>query len=187
MRVVCLNTGTKYTTHPYTMNLYRMLDRNSTREWNFECVTQSRHAGWWGKLELFPPKERIVFLDLDVVITGNIDWLFDYNGPFCAWEDPRPGKYNTSVMSIAPGVGKALRDKFELVPGEIKRTYYSDQEYVTAMLGVHDTWQKIAPGKVKSYKYDHLQEGPGDAAIVVFHGDPKPHAIKEGWVKEYWR
>ena len=181
MRVVALRTGNKYGPE-YAERLYTGLARNTTVPFEFEVITETKYPGWWGKIELFPPKERIVVLDLDVVITGNVDFLFEYDGPFCAWKDPWAEGLNGSVHSIAPGYGEQLRATFEKAPHKIMLAYLSDQEYLRTQTKP-DYWPA---GLVKSYKADHLEKGPGAARIVVFHGLPKPHQAG-GWVKEIWR
>jgi hypothetical protein len=186
MKVMCLRTGDKYG-REYVDTLYRMLARHTTVNFDFECITESQWPGWWGKMDLFPAKERLVFLDLDIVITANVDFLFEYQGEFCAWEDPQQGKYNGSIYCVGPQFGNPIRELFLHNPGGVMRQFYSDQEFITHVIGLRDTWQKLAPGKVKSYKCDRLEDGPGEAAIAVFHGDPKPHTFTRGWVKEHWR
>ena len=61
---------------------------------------------------------------------------------------------------------------------------WGDQEYITSQLG--------SPGKdivsmdgVYSYKYHCRDDGrpPEDAAVVCFHGNPKPSEVKEHWVQ----
>ncbi|AZO34189.1 MAG: hypothetical protein EOS76_01485 [Mesorhizobium sp.] len=42
------------------------------------------------------------------------------------------------------------------------------------------------PGDVVSYKAHVRGKGLGSARIVYFHGVPKPPAVDESWVTEYW-
>lgn len=184
-KVICIRTGEKYGPE-YVTHLYDGLIRHTTCPWNFQVIQQSVFPGWWSKLLLFPPSERTIFLDLDVVLTGNVDFLFDYDGDFCIWGDPWNGKWNSSVMSIAPGFGTEVRDKFVKKDAQIMQAFYGDQEFLASVVPNADLWQTVAPGKVKSYKADHLEAGPGDASICVFHGDPKPATFLEGWVYEFW-
>jgi len=181
-KVVCIRVGDKYGSG-YVDRLYRGLLRHTRRRFDFVCLQEEKFPGWWNKLSLFPPKERVVYLDLDLVITANIDFLFDYEGPFCVWKDPWAEQLNTSVMSIAPGYGERIRQLFLANPKAIMREFYGDQNFITAVVKKADFWPA---DKIKSYKADSLQAGPGEAAIVVFHGDPKPATFNEGWVKDAW-
>lgn len=159
--------------------------RHTRHNFTVTLVADPPFPGWWQKLMIFPPFERTVYLDLDVVITGNLDFLFEYEGPFCIWGDPWSGHWNSSVMSIAPGFGGAIRERFLADPLAAMRRFHSDQDVIYDVIPFADTWQRIAPGRVKSYKADALEAGPGEAAIVVFHGEPKPHQLN-GWVRDAW-
>lgn len=192
MKIICVNTGSKYRQHPYTMNLYRSLARNTVRDdWGFECITESEFPGWWGKIPLFAPDERVIYIDLDMVITGNMDFIFRYQGPFCIRRNPWPGKAwcDSSIMSIAPGFGAHIKERFLKSPDKIMAEWRSDQELIAAMVKEADTWQDFAPGKTKSFKADKLWDGPDGASIVSFHGLPKPHEVVDSipWVKEHWQ
>ena len=199
--LACVKTGDKYGVK-YVNRLASMVARHTTRPYSFLCFTDLPAApgldansvpltynlpGWWNKIMLLAPTVRTVYLDLDVVITGNIDFLFDYQGPFCIWKDPWGDKFNSSVMSIGPGFGAEIQTNFMANSDEIMKTFYGDQEYISSIVKHADTWQDVAPGKVKSYKADKLQDGPGEAAVSVFHGNPKPSDFGEGWVKEAWQ
>jgi hypothetical protein len=187
MRVVCLHTGDAYGPE-YVGRLYAGLARHATRPFDFVVVREAPWPGWWGKLVLFPPEVRTVFLDLDVVLTGPVDFLFAYAGDFCLWGDPWNGRWNTSVMAIAPGFGTEIRRRFLAEPEGIMRRLHGDQDFVAEVLWPHaDTWQTVAPGQVKSYKADHLEAGPAGASIVVFHGRPKPHELPlDHWARRAW-
>lgn len=66
-------------------------------------------TGWWGKVTLFSLQNiegRMIYLDLDMIITGNIDELLKYDGPFAilrtdeiACEKSNKNGYNSSVMA----------------------------------------------------------------------------------------
>ena len=197
MTVCCLRTGERYGPE-YSERLHAGIARYTTKPFEFVTKTKSKYPGWWGKVGWLNPTERIIVLDLDLVITGNVDFLFDYDGPFCIWKDPMKPViswydckpcYNSSVMSIAPGFGAEIRKKFEVEPFRVMNEFWGDQEFISSMLpeGV-DTWNEIAPGKVKSFKADGLNDGPGDAAICVFHGQPKMADFPpEHWVSRAWQ
>jgi len=182
MKVVCLCTGDKYPPE-YVNKLWRGLQNYTAFNVELEVIRQTKYPGWWGKIEQFPPKERIILMDIDLVITGNIDFLFEYQGPFCAWRDPWADGLNGSVHSIAEGFGESLRAEFERQPETYMRRYYSDQEFLRDHT-VPDYWHD---GLIQSYKADNCEHSPGAARIVVFHGHPKPHEIKTGWVTEQWK
>ena len=186
MRIVCLNTGTKYL--GYTSKLYNALCRNTTKEFRFECITSSQFSSWWGKFSMHPLKEQTIYMDLDTVVCGNVDFLFDYQGPFCIRRNPWAGAWcDASLMSISEEVGKKIAAAFFENPHKVMKDFRSDQEFIAQLIPEADTWQDFAPGKTASFKADHLDDGPGGASIVAFHGEPKPHQVNNAWVKEHWR
>jgi hypothetical protein len=50
-----------------------------------------------------------------------------------------------------------------------------------------DVIDRLFPGQVVSYKGHVVPQGLGDARIVYFHGDSKPHQIQADWIDQHWR
>jgi len=144
--------------------------------------------GWFNKLALFkdglfPDGDRVVFFDLDTVITGKLDDLAAYDGPLALLRDYyRPFGRQSSVMAWEAGKHGAIW------------SLYVDESYPLVM-GGDQSWiegfepailQDIFPGMFASYKADHCQSGPRKgASVIVFHGHPRPHECG-GWVKHVW-
>lgn len=109
--VVCLKYGTKYDA-AYVNNLYNMVKRNCTIDYEFVCFTEDRTGidehirvedippmsgmkgaiGWWYKPMFFnnkfPIRGTLLYLDLDVIVFENIDKLFSYKpGEFLICRD----------------------------------------------------------------------------------------------------
>jgi len=182
--VVCVNVGTKYS-EEYVEKLEAMVSQHTKYPFNFVCIRASEFPGWWAKLDLFNKRsERTLYFDLDTVIVGNIDPLFEYNGPFAIIKDWWAHGYNSSVMSIAPSFGRHIRTQFHK---DYMVRYHGDQDWITERAPRADLWQTIAPGAIGSYKADHLEDGPEDFSVVCFHGVPKPHEFTEGWVHDAWK
>ena len=125
--VVCVNWGTKYGVE-YTLRLYNMVKRNTTKDFKFYCLTDvtdrySKYAfintieldtdlvGWWNKLLLFKkgtlPEGEYLYLDLDVVIVDNIDYFFDHPNFGITRDFIRPNdgllpgpEYNSSILKF---------------------------------------------------------------------------------------
>lgn len=199
--VACLKVGTMYGPE-YVNRLAAMVRRHATVPHEFVCLTDNATGidcescpvgcglpGWWAKLVLFQPHPRlagarVVFLDLDTVIVGNLDWLLQYNGPFAILRDfYRPTGYGSAVMSIAPGFGGHVWQRFT---PDVMRLMHGDQNWLERQVPHADRWQDIAPGKIGSYKADGLQDGPKGFAVCAFHGRPKPHEVN-GWICDAWR
>lgn len=160
--IVCVNWGTKYGID-YTQRLYNMVKRNSTRKFNFYCLTDKPeiyteqiipiklrpgYSGWWNKMQLFrtdvlPPGEYLYF-DLDVVIVDNIDALFDHSG-FGITRDfvnPDPGilggkEYNSSVMKFTSDASlwRFFQDNLKKwMAVQNEISFFGDQNVISAYL-----------------------------------------------------
>ncbi len=100
--IICINWGTKYGP-PYINRLYAMVARNITPPFEMVCFTDNPAGirpevrceelppldarlpvgtpGIWQKSRLWGPKLAdlagpVLFMDLDLVITGNLDGFF---------------------------------------------------------------------------------------------------------------
>jgi hypothetical protein len=128
--------------------------------------------------------ERIIYLDLDTVIAGNVDFLFEYAGQFAILRDFHHWwEYGSAVMSIAPGFGRHIWENFT---PDVMARLHGDQNWIKEQVKDADRWQDVAPGKIGSYKVDGLQDGPKGFSVCCFHGRPKPHEV-DGWVTDAWR
>ena len=238
--VACMKWGVKYGPE-YVNKLFNMVKRNTTVPFNFVCYTDNpdglldkidarplpemsfkdgKERGW-RKLSLFRKdidlSGRVLFLDLDVVVVGNIDEYFTMGGDVILTKHWKPSKKQgigqTSVYRFEAGAHPELYEYFMEHEDEVRRTYRHEQAYVCAMtskLGYLSFWpEKWMP----SFKYvcmrpfplcffmrPHL---PEDAKIVVFHGTPTPaeavagkvrgakkyfrHVICPKWLTDNWR
>jgi hypothetical protein len=150
-------------------------------------------TGWWNKLALFAPGtfadgDRIVYLDLDTLITGPLDALAAYDGPFAILKDfYRPTGMQSSVMAWAAGEQAELWDSF-LRAGCPQDNPGGDQWWMElhACKGRVRFLQTLFPDFFVSYK---VSGGvlPQKASVVVFHGTPRPHEVTTGWVPRVWR
>lgn len=218
---VCVWVKPKYTIE-HVLTLKAMVERNTTGEIDFYCLTDHDEAfadlfnagitplnahdiglpGWWMKVVLFDAsawrhlykrhQPRIVFADLDVVITGPIDilWYAHHHTTAIAnfGVNFRHSKYNSSLLSWdAYGPARRVHDEFVLYgPDEIVRDLHGDQCWFWRVL-VDDV--RVWPEDLAiSYKYEARRTGlqPG-TRVVVFHGDPKPWEVNDPFVKEHYR
>lgn len=207
LHVVCIKAGPKFGPD-YPNILFDMVRRNLPEgyEGQFTCFTddaagldegiQARPLpvdlpGWWSKLALFKPGlfpegDRVIFFDLDTVITGRIDALCEYRGPFAILRDAfYPLGLQSSVMAWTAGECP-----------EIWQTY-NDAGCPTDDPGGDQVWiertqlasavrlQDALPGLFVSYK--QLKAIPVTESVVFFHGEPRPHEVLEGWVPQVWK
>lgn len=192
----------------YVEKLYRGVSRN-LGQFEFVCFTddpdpysegiikrelpQPGIKGWWNKLALFKPGvfndgDRVLFLDLDTVITGSLDRIAAYDGefamlgPFFANVSAIFAGNQSGVMAWRGGFGAPIWETFEAqgypeIPG-------GDQAFINALKLNPDCLQDKFPGAIMSFKAEGGR-APADESIVCFHGLPRPHQCN-GWVKDYW-
>lgn len=206
LKIVCVRTGEKY--GPEYVNILSDMVRRNLRagmEGRFICFTDNpegldcetyllpeKYAAWWGKLHLFKSGvfeegDRVVYFDLDTVITGWLDDLVTYQGEFAICRDfYHPTRWNSSVMMWRGGFGAHIYDEWIRqgrpdIPG-------GDQEWIELQQKQADLIQDLFPGSVLSYKVDcTLQYPPQGTKIVCFHGEPKPDNCAQDWVALIWK
>ena len=176
------------------------------KSWDYKCLRRlwilSQKASTLG--------DRLLQLDLDMVITDSIDPLVNRPEPFVVWKSDscvRHGYgYNPSVMLLTAGakddVWRAYSDDPRRVIKAAERAGWwamtnSDQGVMSYLLQGQDVpvWTRddgIAAYRVIAGK--HGQRGhtlPDGVRIVSFHGprdpsDPELHA-KSPWILKHWR
>lgn len=192
MLIACVRTGTKYN-DDYVLRLKRGVERHVpySMEPEFVCLTDEPIdgvtciplteglPGWWSKLEAFKLGKPLLYLDLDVVIVGNLKPLLDWEG-FGILSDPICGGFNSSVMRLTGNEGHVW-DSFR--PG-VMGMMRGDQDWINLKMANVKTFPK---GWVPSYKVDKCFNAVPEGAIAInFHGWPKMADISSGWVKSAW-
>lgn len=227
MNVVCVNYGTKYPAE-YTRRLYNMVRRNSTGKFDFYVLTDQLDAypeehinvvpldhdddGWWHKMKLFKkgvlPDGEWIYLDLDVVIVGSIDWLFRHPSFGILRDFIRPTEgllggleFNSSVMRFnntsTHGIWTHYIGNKDYWKAQQKRIpFFGDQNVISDYLNYYpDFCNPLPDERCWSYKKG-VERGkhagdrsrmfgdtiPPHGSICVFHGNPNPTEVKTDWV-----
>ena len=204
--VVCVYWGDKYPLN-YVRKLKSAVSSN-LRPHDFLCVTANPRVaemgvqtvtphvsfeGWWQKVGLFAPgllgePRPVLYLDLDVVITGSLDPLLEFEIPqygLLMAENFGPNKpqaaHNSSVMVWVAGDCDDIATEFD--PAYMK-ALHGDQCYLwRKKTGRIDNFPRSL---VRSYKYDCTSGVPENCRVVVFHGKPDPHEVRAPWVDAHW-
>ena len=193
LTVYCVYWGDKYD-KAYVYALKEMVERNLTIPHRFVCITSDKfdgietiapavnYHGWWSKINLFAPGITTgpsLYFDLDMIITGNINYLVNYTKYKIAapanWAKSGHGGIQLSVMAWS---GNWYEPFWRFDYEKDSKRLWGDQEFLWEMLG--NDWTRIP--HIGSYKYHCRQEIPEDLRIVVFHGQPKPHEVKDKWI-----
>mgnify|MGYP001457179886 CR=1 FL=1 len=168
----------------YVDALRRSVSRHLSRPYEFVCLKdEGDWPGWWSKIELFRPgrfKGRVVFFDLDGVVTGNLDRFVENKGiiDLADWG----WTTHTLCSTVMVWDGDEHRRIFDDFDWAVPQLYRGDQDWITAIGG----WQILPKGFCCSYRYHAVRGIPRDCVHVSMHGRPKPHEITEGWVPATW-
>lgn len=221
--VICLKHGTKYNAD-YVNKLYFGVKRNTTLKFKFHCFTDNANdlhndiiahslpyknvEGWWQKLYLFSDEieidGRVLFLDLDTLITGNVDHYIAYSDDFVVLQDlwAKGNNVGSAVMSFEIGKYTKIWNTFIKNPQKaISELHpHGDQKWIQKHQAERIYWQNIFPNEIVSFKSDCRNGLPKNTRIVCFHGKPSiPEAINTTtkvqrftipptpWVNDYWK
>ncbi|GJM03107.1 MAG: hypothetical protein DHS20C08_16080 [Rhodomicrobium sp.] len=240
--VISIKWGTRYGSD-YVNRLYNMVKRNTVNETRFVCFTEDAtgvkpgveikplpqinipdrvSSTPWRKLCLWQdPLEDIsgdvLFLDLDLVITGNMDDFFSYEpGRYAVihnWTQPNLQIGNTSCFRFRVGKHTHIFDEFVKDPEAILRQYRIEQQYISHKIPDQVFWPKewcvsfkhnlLPPWPQRFFTVPPL---PDDTKLVAFTGKPDPedavigkwpeknflkkcykHVRPTPWIAEHWR
>ena len=240
--VICTKWGTRYPA-TYVNCLWSMIQRHTARETRLVCYTDNpagidravttfpmpelrlpqrvanlpwRKIALW-KADLEGVSGNVLFLDLDLVITGSIDEFFDFApaSTFCVienWTQAGSRIGNTSVYRFRVGAHPALYQKMQEKPEAVLQTFPNSQTYISRTISEMTFWP---PSWCVSFKHTLLPPWPLNfvqatplpptAKIVCFTGKPDPDEARDGhwtapwykkvykhvrptpWIGEHWR
>ena len=222
----------------YVNRLYAMVYRNMDFKFRFVCFTEnsigirpeveiqelpelelpngSPERGW-RKLTVFKKNfgglsGPTLFLDLDIVIVGNLDVFFSHPGDFLMAHDKKNANKkegNSSIFRFEIGKYPQILDYFEKNSEQVKNEVRHEQAYLSRELDKlgklkfwNDYWvpsfkYKCCPSWIKSWvKAPSIPKG---ARVILFHGLPNPpeaiigcsgkwyrHIQPSPWIEDYW-
>ena len=240
-QIVCMKWGTLYSCD-YVNRLYNMVARHVAPPLRFVCLTDDRTGVdprveilpcptirapppydnyGWRKLNLWAERVGdlrgdVLYLDLDIVIVGNLDGFFTYGSDYVVmrnWTTPQRRIGNTSVYRFTVGAHTYLLDRFLAAPEAMIAKYRNSQTYISSEISRLSFWPDdwirsfkehcIRPLPLRPFVQPRL---PPEAKIIVFTGNPRPHEAAAGrwpakrwykklykcippvrWVQEHWR
>lgn len=240
--IICMKWGTRYGPE-YVNRLAAMVRRNVLKPTRFVCFTDDAtgvddgielhplpeinipdRVAWtpWRKLSVWQYplaglEGDVLFLDLDLVITGSLDDFFDYKpGVYVAidnWTQPGKGVGNTSAFRFRAGQHTHIFDDFVADPEAILSKWRIEQQYISDTISDMQFWPAAW---CVSFKHSLLPRWPmnyfktaaltPDARIVAFTGKPDAedalvgdwpgrslkqklykHVRPTPWIAQYWR
>lgn len=180
--------------------------RNLTVPHEFKCISDVPvpcyripllvdWPAWWAKLYLFKPgilKTPTLYLDLDTVITGNIDSLSDLPQKFAMLHNFHDHNVVGSGVMWFREVPTQVYKRFIQKPWAFIEYYnrFHTGNHIGDQAFISDTLNRkvdfIDSDQIKSYK-KHCKAGlPEDASLVCFHGLPRPDHVKDEWMGRHW-
>lgn len=184
--------------------------KHSLQEWP---GISGRKKAWWYKLQLFNPEllsGPVLYFDLDTVIVDNIDWLVQLDLQYFwsirdfryLWRPNWQG-LNSSVMYWNQEKFYWIWDQFtKHNVSEVASKYHGDQDFLTSLLDKSQlrfidesyvkSWRwQIKDGGLNTGTREYLRPNAGsivptNTKIVIFHGSPKPHELKDALILKNW-
>ena len=240
--VICIKWGTRYGSD-YVNRLFSMVKRNTKNPTRFVCFTDDAtgvdqgveirplpsinipdHVSWtpWRKLSLWQnPLEDLsgdlLFLDLDLVVTGNLDDFFSYEpGKYAVihnWTQPNLKIGNTSCFRFTVGKHTHIFDQFNAAPDTVLSQFRIEQQYISDQIPDQVFWPEdwclsFKHNLMPRWPLNFFQEPelPKNARIIAFTGKPDPedavvgkwpeknflkksykHVRPTKWIAEHWR
>jgi hypothetical protein len=216
--VLCMKWGTLYPAD-YVNVLFNACKRHLSRPFRFVCLTDDSAGlapgieamaipdiglapdqwflpGIWPKIAIYGAdlhglRGRALFIDLDMLVVGDLEALFDHGTGFVAtdmgpaWENPPrlgPGQVATSIFAYDLGTETQILDAYLANPAAAMTQFQNEQDFV----GAHARAMAFfPPGWVLSFKR-HLRRAvgvdlflaplrpPASARVIAFHGRPRP-------------
>lgn len=167
---------------------------------NLPSPSGGKNPSCYRRLRMFHPDiyrsfgERFVSLDLDMVITGDLQPVWDRPEDIVLVGDTNPRTfYNGSMILMTAGARPQVWTTFDpkrsISAARAAGHFGSDQATISHCLGPKEAKWTTADG-VYSYRNHILPNGnrlPDNAKVIVFHGEHDPwnsHAQRIPWVKE---
>lgn len=218
----------------YVDRLYNMLKANSSYNIRMHVFTEvdrevpapyikhvlaewpgvkGHKKGWWYKMQMFDSKHfqgRILYLDLDTVITKNIDFMWDTSDRYFwtikdfkyLWRPTWQGLNSSVMLWDTVKFDWIWQDFLSKNINATIKLHHGDQDYLNSIITQKDlrffdtaqmkSWRwQCKDGGYNMIKRAYNQPDTGttvdpSTVIMVFHGTPKPHEIQDSIVEKYW-
>ena len=237
--VICMKWGTRYGAE-YVNRLAAMVRKYLTLPYRFVCFTDDgtgidprvevrplpevrldpeRPERGWRKMGVYQEKladleGQALFLDLDVVIVGDMNPFFEVPGTFRIIHDWNLHNFvgNSSVFRFEIGAHADLWEYYRTHEEEIWNAHRNEQLYLSVWMRDHghlqywnDAWCiSFKRHCLRTFPFGYMlpakKPAPG-TRVVVFHGNPNPSVLlnqnwhsknflravkKTDWIAENW-
>lgn len=168
-------------------------------------VHLTKIPGCFCRLRMFDPEwqarnfidDRLVLIDLDTVITGPLDEVFDRPEPFVIMQGgnaANPCRFNGALQMLRAGAHPEVWNDFSVEAASKVPfyTYPDDQGWIWHKLPDAAGWKCGKESGVYVFRKpgwpvmldDHMPDG---ARLITFNGPRSPDKFKDlPWIKEHW-
>jgi hypothetical protein len=200
--------GNKYS-REYVDKLARGLTRNIKQDFRFLVIEPDQSDPLIGpgcliRLKMFDPfwarargiTGRIVCIDLDVVVTGPLDPLFDRPEPFLILtgaNSVNPCPFNGSLMMLRAGKHPEVWGSFTVIAAEHVPFYKfpDDQSWIYHKLPNAAGWNVGLESGIWSFRKRGWPSNdvlPPNSRLVCFPGQQDPGQFTGlKWIQQHWR
>jgi hypothetical protein len=203
VRVVCVTddpTGiSQCDTHPLWSDCDQL--KNASGAHLPSCYRRLKLYDWKTQSEMGIEKgDRVVSLDLDVLVTGSLADVLRKEGAFVGWKLPgavHDEVYNGSFQMFTSGTLRSIWSEFDPdhSPAQAKLAGFrgSDQAWLSMKLAGKPGCANIPYPSFASYPLHCRKLGYFSVKhrLVFFHGKMKPWdpkaATESNWIRRYWR
>ena len=178
MRIICVNTGTKFDTW-YTRNLKHMIDNYSGLEYDsFEVIEEEKHKGVFNKLQMFDKFRdgENLYFDLDVCIYNKLPNLIrkDLTVLHAWWRDRAHTSFNSSIISWT-GDQSYIYKTFK------KDTAMYEKKYNLGIDQMLEENFKVATYDKVCYSIQQNEYEPRDDNYSIVLFNQKQYLMEAGW------
>lgn len=179
---------------------------------NFDTIEipqEDRHLltvqGCFVRLRMFDPgwqsangfDDRLVCIDLDSVVTGPLDPLFDRSEPFVILQGgnaANPCPYGGALMMLRPGAHPQVWSEFSLEAADKipRHEFADDQGWIAHKVPGAAGWKCGTQSGVYVFRKPgwpstSVDRLPAGARLVTFNGWRSPEKFKHlGWIRNNW-
>lgn len=176
---------------------------NTSVDYEFVCLTDfeieipgvrtipllNNWPGWWSCVEIYRIVGQVIAFDLDTVVLGNIDQLFEMaekasSDQFYMLQSFRPPVRGMTGIVAYNGDWTAIYKGFDYAFHS--GIFRGDDNYVNSEMQRYRVASSLIQKQFKgiySYKRHCQLSIPEDCRILVFHGKPRPFHVPEVWDK----
>lgn len=205
----------------WVYKLKNSIERNTTVKHRFVCITEPQFklpgietypfwneyralGGCYSRLKLFSPEmkdifgERFIAIDLDCVITNNIDCILNRQEDFVIHKyttSERDQRYNGSMILMTAGSRSQVWNTFgshapTVINSHRNLVIGTDQAWIRLALGSNEATFTEIDGCYDIKHSPEMKTGlPKNANMIFFSGprNPQTEYSKHSWIQEHWK